>query len=92
MKWLIIIDSRKLYFRCKDLSAQISGFDYNDYVLAGRKISQLIQALERVEEFHQIESSLQVKQFLIETRGALNQMLRIVNVKEEVYLAMKYSF
>jgi len=74
---------------CQDLSVQINGFDYNDYVLAGRKISQLIQALERVEEFHQIESSLQVKQFLIETRAALNQMLRIVNVKEEVLVTMQ---
>jgi WASH complex subunit strumpellin len=70
-------------------------------VLAGRKIAQLIQALEQVEEFHQvhllqslfpipiqIEASLQVKQFLIDTRAFLNQMLRIVNVKEEVLVVV----
>lgn len=32
----------------------------------------------------QIESSLQVKQFLIDTRQYLYQMIRIVNVKEEI--------
>lgn len=68
----------------QDISKQINGLDFNDSVLAGRKIHQLIQALEQVEEFHQIESSLQVKQFLIDTRSFLNQMLRIVNIKEEI--------
>eukprot|EP01114_Cavostelium_apophysatum_P004875 TRINITY_DN1530_c0_g1_i1.p1 TRINITY_DN1530_c0_g1~~TRINITY_DN1530_c0_g1_i1.p1 ORF type:complete len:883 (+),score=302.78 TRINITY_DN1530_c0_g1_i1:200-2848(+) len=70
------------------LAVQINGFDYSDNVLAGRKLSQMVQALERVEDFHEIESSLQVKQFLAETRAALNQMLRIVNVKEEVLVTM----
>jgi WASH complex subunit strumpellin len=37
-----------------------------------------------VEQFHQIENNLQVKQFLGDTRGFLHQMMRTVNVKEEV--------
>lgn len=72
----------------KDIAQKIDSLDYSDYVLAGRKISQLIQALEQVEEFHQIESSVQVRQFLIDTRGLLNQMLRIVNIKEEILVTM----
>jgi len=66
------------------IAAQIDGLDYSDYVLAGRKIAQLIQALERVEEFQEVEQSLQVRQFLIDTRNFLHQMLRTVNVKDEV--------
>lgn len=34
--------------------------DYEDFALAGRKIQELSRALEEVEQFHQIESSLQV--------------------------------
>jgi WASH complex subunit strumpellin len=41
-------------FRFQDISQQITSLDYNDFVLAGRKIAQLIQALEQVEEFHQV--------------------------------------
>lgn len=38
----------------KDIAQKIDGLDYSDYVLAGRKISQLIQALEQVEEFQEV--------------------------------------
>lgn len=36
----------------------------------------------------QIETSLQVKQFLIDTRGFLQQMLRIVNISPKVKVTM----
>ena len=39
-----------------DISTQIKGLDYKDSVLAGRKIHQLIQALQQVEEFQQVET------------------------------------
>jgi WASH complex subunit strumpellin len=67
-----------------DISSKIDDIDYHDSTLAGRKIQQLINALEEVEEFHQIESSLQVKQFLGDTRDLLKKMIRYVNIKEEV--------
>lgn len=81
-------------------SEQINGLDFSDSVLAGRKIQSLTNALKQVQEFHQvtnllffgkslilflkIEQSVQVKQFLSETCAFLNQMLRIVNIKEEI--------
>lgn len=40
--------------------------------------------MEEVEQFHQIETDLQVQQFLKDTREYLHQMIRIVNIKEEV--------
>lgn len=66
-----------------DIAEKINSLDYNDSTLAGRKIQQLIQALAEVEQYHEIETNLQVKQFLIDTRQYLNQMIRVVNVKED---------
>jgi WASH complex subunit strumpellin len=48
--------------------------------VAGRKIQNIISALEDVERFEEIDTSLQIKQFLSETRDLLTQMVRIVNV------------
>ena len=42
----------------------------------------VIQVLEEVQEFHQIETSLQIKQFLADTRVYLTKMIRTVNIKE----------
>lgn len=39
------------------------------------------QALEEVEEFHQLAGSLQIRQFLAETRDSLRQMLRTINIQ-----------
>jgi WASH complex subunit strumpellin len=71
-----------------DLEAQIRALESDDSTLAGRKIQQLISALEEVEQFEQIEASLQVLQFLRETRDYLHQMVRVVNVKEDVLVAL----
>lgn len=69
---------------------KIKDLDYHDSTAAGRKIQQLMEALKEVEQFEQIESSLQVKQFLSDTRELLAQMLKIVNIKEQ-YLVMMSS-
>ena len=39
----------------------VDTLDYNNAVFAGRKIDQLIHALEDVQEYHQVEQSMQVK-------------------------------
>lgn len=62
---------------------KINQLDFYDSTAAGRKIQQLMQALEEVEQFHEIETNLQIKQFLEDTRQYLNQMIRIVNIKEQ---------
>lgn len=56
------------------MSKQISTLDYADSTSAGRKIQQLSQALEEVQEFHQLENNLQIRQFLEETRKSLKQV------------------
>ena len=38
----------------------------------------------QVQEFHQLETNMQVKQFLEDTKRYLIQMLRTINIKDEV--------
>ncbi|KAJ4457254.1 putative WASH complex subunit 5 [Paratrimastix pyriformis] len=66
------------------ISTEIGSLDYADATSVGRKIQQLVVALEEVEQFHQIEGSIQIKQFLADTRAALTQMIRTVHVQEAV--------
>eukprot|EP00771_Trimastix_marina_P004021 gnl/Trimastix_PCT/750.p1 GENE.gnl/Trimastix_PCT/750~~gnl/Trimastix_PCT/750.p1 ORF type:complete len:1166 (-),score=486.01 gnl/Trimastix_PCT/750:907-4029(-) len=68
----------------KSIGGEIGSLDYSDATLAGRKIQQLVVALEEIEQFQQIENSLQIKQFLADTRSFLLQMIRTVNVSEGV--------
>ena len=65
------------------ISEKVGNLDFFDSNLAGRKIQQLIQALEEVEQFHQIEENLQVQQFIKDTRRYLKLMMYIVNIKDE---------
>ncbi|XP_064443960.1 WASH complex subunit 5 isoform X5 [Mirounga angustirostris] len=72
----------------REISKQILSLNHDDSTAAGRKTVQLIQALEEVQEFHQLESNLQVCQFLADTRKFLHQMIRTINIKEEVLITM----
>jgi WASH complex subunit strumpellin len=71
-----------------NIASKIDELDYHDSTLAGRRIQQLNTALEEVEDFHQIEDSLQVKQFLSDTRLLLKKMIRYVNIKESVLVSI----
>jgi WASH complex subunit strumpellin len=67
-----------------EIAAAIDTLDVNNETVSGRKMGQLIHALEEVEQYHDIETNLQVKQFLVDTRAFLRKMMRIVNIGEEV--------
>ncbi|BBM98850.1 WASH complex subunit strumpellin [Marchantia polymorpha subsp. ruderalis] len=66
----------------QQMSIQVNVLDYPEAISAGRKIQQIIAALEEVEQFHQIEASLQTRQYLSETRAQLHEMVRTLNVQE----------
>ncbi|KAF4520181.1 hypothetical protein B566_EDAN003893 [Ephemera danica] len=67
----------------EEIAKQISMLNHEEVASSGRKIVQLVQALEEVQEFHQLESQLQVRQFLEDTRNFLKQMLQANNVRED---------
>lgn len=54
-----------------------------------RKTVQLIQALEEVQEFHQLNTNMQIVQYLTETRKFLHQMARNAAIKEDVLINLQ---
>lgn len=66
------------------LAGEVRGLDYNDATMAGRKIRQLIRGLEEVTQFDAIDASANTKEFLALARAALIEMVRSVNVTEQV--------
>ncbi|KAJ9467483.1 WASH complex subunit strumpellin-like protein [Diplonema papillatum] len=67
-----------------DIADAIDELDYENSTKAGRKIQNLINALADVEEYHQVDSNLMVKQYLMDTRTLLRTMIRYVNVEDRV--------
>lgn len=57
--------------------------------ITGRKIQHCIKALEDVEQFDVIDTNMQIKAFLKDTRDLLIQMVRAVNIKSEVLSNME---
>ncbi|XP_014219163.1 WASH complex subunit 5 [Copidosoma floridanum] len=68
----------------KEISKHIDSLAEDD----GKKIMQLLQALEEVQEFHQLESNLQISQHLTETRQILHNMLRSSSMNEDTMIAL----
>lgn len=68
------------------LKEVIESLDHRDSTLAGRKIQQLMSALDDVGQFHQVEDNASVKLFLTDAILQLKQMIRLVNIKEVKFL------
>jgi len=74
-----------------DLAREIDALDVKDSAVAtGRKMAQMRTALEEVEQFHGLDSSLQVRAFLEDVRGFLTQMLRVVNIGPSVMGVLEF--
>ena len=77
---------------------KVSGMEAQHSTVLGRKIEKTIRALEDVEQFEQVDTDAQIKQFLDDTRELLRQMIRIVNIKRqdltkmEVITDLSYAF
>ncbi|KAJ6239983.1 wash complex subunit 5 [Anaeramoeba flamelloides] len=67
----------------KETAEKVKSLEDNDFKSTGLRIQELVRALEGVKSFHQIQSSLQIKQFIGHVETQLQQMLRTLNVKEE---------
>ena len=65
---------------CAEVSKRIAEVKYGHSVLAGRVLKELLHAVDDVQSYHQVESSLQVKQALIEVHGYLTGMVRLANI------------
>lgn len=65
----------KMWFA--EISQEIDKLNCENVNLSGRTLIQLIQALEEVQEFHNLQSNMQVKQYLMETREYLTRMIQV---------------
>eukprot|EP00756_Hemistasia_phaeocysticola_P004516 Hpha_TRINITY_DN12863_c0_g2::TRINITY_DN12863_c0_g2_i1::g.24075::m.24075/K18464/RTSC, SPG8; WASH complex subunit strumpellin len=72
----------------EDIAEKIEELEYKNATQAGRKIQGLLTALTEVEEYHQVDENLQVRQFLIDTRALLRTMVRYVNIEGRVQWTM----
>lgn len=66
-----------------DIAKEVTELSHDNANVSGRKIILLIQALEQVQEYHNLNANMQVKQHLIETGQYLHQMIQTINIKED---------
>ncbi|VEN49154.1 unnamed protein product [Callosobruchus maculatus] len=71
-----------------EIAKQVESLIQND-TGSSRKLVQLIQALEEVQEFHQLDLNMQVVQFLTETRKYMDHMIRNIDIKEDVLINLQ---
>lgn len=65
-----------------DIAAGVKTLLMSDTAAAERKLIQLIRALEEVQQFHNLETNMQVKQHLNESLAHLHQMLHTIHVTD----------
>ena len=79
-------DNLKTWF--SNLAQEVTQFEFGATQqagnVAGRKIQNTIAALQDLDRYESIDTSLQIKQFLTETCDLLTQMIRVVNVTDTV--------
>jgi WASH complex subunit strumpellin len=66
-----------------EMEKQINSLDFADANGAIRRIQQLIQALEDMEQYH-LEETIQIKQYLIETRNYMKHMVNVGSLQPEI--------
>lgn len=77
----------KLWF--EKIGKQISSLNEPITSKAVKSVTQLIQVLDNVEEFHGIKTTSTVVQFLSECKGALKNLLRVASLKEDSLVTLE---
>lgn len=77
----------KLWF--DNIAKQISSLSETITAKSIKKITQLIQALDEVEEFHGIKSTSTIVQYLSESKEALKNILRAATLKEDSLVTLE---
>ncbi len=74
MKWFV------------DISKEIEQLCLDHRHVSERKMIQLRKVLEEVEEFHNLDANMQIKQHLMECRQYLEEMITIVKINEDTLI------
>lgn len=73
-------ESFKAWFA--EIATVISSINFTNSTYASRKIQQVVESLKDIEQYHQISSSIQIKEYLFETCRDLEHMIKLANVKK----------
>ena len=68
------------------LAEQVNGLEYKSDIstITGRKMQGIINALDDAEQFEAVDTSIQIKAYLAECKDFLKDMIKRVNLKEEI--------
>ena len=73
------------------ISTKIEALSYESsgQTSTGRDITQLVNAIQEVLHYHEIDKNLQVKQFVLDTANYLTQMINTCNIKDDALNQME---
>lgn len=80
-------DQLKLWF--ENISKQVASLGEPITTKSIKKVTQLLQALDEVEEFHGIKSTSTIVQFLTDSKDALKNLLRTASLKEDYLVTLE---
>ena len=72
--------------RLKQIGERIDSLNHKHSTVAWRIIKSIIQALDDIEIYEPVETNIQIKHYIQETKKYLMYMVRSVNVKKSYYL------
>ncbi|CAF0738574.1 unnamed protein product [Brachionus calyciflorus] len=86
-----IVKNENLQKWFKMISSKIDALNYESSgtTSTGRDITQLVNAIQEVLHFHEIDKNLQVKQFVQDTAGFLLQMINTCNIKDDALIQIQ---
>lgn len=82
----INVDHLQSWFRT--IAKRIESLDFEDSTSAGRQTNQIMTALDEVQQFHELDANMQVKQFLNDNKRLLSTMILLNNVQESTVSIM----
>jgi WASH complex subunit strumpellin len=78
-KWFMLISTK----------IEALNFESSGTTSTGRDITQLVNAIQEVLHYHEIDKNLQVKQFVLDTANYLTQMINTCNIKDDALIQME---
>jgi WASH complex subunit strumpellin len=64
------------------MAQKIESLDFEDWTSTGRQTNQIMTALDEVQQFHELDTNMQVKQFLNDNKRLLSTMILLNNVQD----------
>ena len=74
------LDNLQAWFR--NMAQKIEALDFEDWTSTGRQTNQIMTALDEVQQFHELDTNMQVKQFLNDNKRLLSTMILLNNVQD----------